>query len=71
MGVRLIMSSFSEKSLEIIKKNAEADNNEEVYTFLNFAVNLQSLHQYSTLSQFKSKYLDAIENQIQRQQKKK
>ena len=65
------MKTFAEKILDIIKKNAEKADNAEAYKFLNFAINLQSLHKYSTLTQFKSKYVSAIENQLQKKLKRK
>ncbi len=65
------LKTFSDKSLEIIKKNSKKDDNDEAYNFLNFAINLQAIQKYNSLSQFKSKYVSAIENQLQKKLKRK
>tara|TARA_Y100000768_G_C23889651_1_gene639444 strand:- start:666 stop:866 length:201 start_codon:yes stop_codon:yes gene_type:complete len=65
------MKSFSDKGLEIIKKIAEQDDNIENYHFLKHLINIQSIQNYQTITQYRKDYIDSLNNQISKQRKRK
>tara|TARA_Y100000389_G_C17346880_1_gene456316 strand:- start:408 stop:614 length:207 start_codon:yes stop_codon:yes gene_type:complete len=65
------MKSFTEKGIDVIKKEAEKNDMIENYHFLKHLINLQSLQKFDTITQFRKDYTTSLSNQIDKMRKRK